>query len=121
MTDISTYRAQIGLFNLRYKRLKSKPSKISFFKYNVFSFIFIFLILGAQTCNNFSKVKQLSCNKCNHMIHGNISANGTYKFITWNKGNSLFSNKIDDIKYILDEFSPNIFLSVRPILRYITT
>ena len=34
--------------------------------------------------------------------------NRSYKFIQWNKGNSHFNTKIDDLKFVIDQFSPDI-------------
>ena len=60
-------------------------------------------LFGTQINSNYSKFKQNQNNTKNHLIYGNISNNGSYKFATWNKGNSNFNNKIDDIKIILND------------------
>ena len=43
------------------------------------------------------------------MINDNISKNGTYYMMGWNKGNSKFSNKRDDIAITLDRHLPDFF------------
>ena len=57
---------------------------------------------------NYTVSKKLSSNKIAHCINGNIKMHGL-KILHWNKVNSLFNNKIDDIKFILDKYSPHIF------------
>ena len=48
-------------------------------------------------------------NNCNmRRINGNIKA-PSLRIIHWNKGSSKFSNKIDDIKLVIDKFRPHIF------------
>lgn len=51
---------------------------------------------------------QKSNNKRSHCMNGNIKFNNL-KFAHFNKGNSNFMNKIDDICYILHKFRPHIF------------
>ena len=41
-------------------------------------------------------------------INGNIKA-PSLRIIHWNKRSSKFSNKIDDIKLVIDKFRPHIF------------
>ena len=41
------------------------------------------------------------------MIHGNISSKGIYKVKTWNKGNSSYHNKVDDIHLTSSDFPPD--------------
>ena len=110
MIDICQYRTSIGSFYLKtfkYKfkyKSKSNPQN-SNFKINL---ILIFLIFGAQINDNFDKITSTQNNKLSHIIHGNISKNGSYKIVSWNKGNSLFQNKLDDIKFIIGNISPDI-------------
>ena len=47
-------------------------------------------------------------NNMTRQIHGNIKA-PSLRFIRWNKGCSKFSNKIDDIKLVIDNFCPHLF------------
>ena len=71
-------------------------------KFIPFLFFYITLSLfGSQINSNYYKFKQNHNNSNKHITYGNISKNGSYKFATWNKGNSNFDNKIDDIKIIL--------------------
>ena len=51
---------------------------------------------------------QKSNNQRSHDLHGNIKFNNL-KFAHFNKGNSNFMNKIDDICYIIHKFKPHIF------------
>ena len=51
--------------------------------------------------------KNLSNNKQAHILNGNIKIN-RLKILHWNKGNSLFKNKLDDIYFVLDKFQPHI-------------
>ena len=55
--------------------------------------ILLFFLFGVNINNTFSKVCQVSNNKTNHMINGNISKKGTLTLLTWNKGNSTFKTK----------------------------
>ena len=89
---------------MKYKSYTKNP-KCNFLYY----LFFYFLILGNQISNTFKKICKLNCNKKNHAVNGNISSGGTYKMITWNKGNGNFSNKRDDICITLDRFNPDIF------------
>ena len=43
------------------------------------------------------------------MLNGNISKKGTLSLFTWNKGNSTFKNKRDDILVTLERYRPDIF------------
>ena len=44
-----------------------------------------------------------------HAPNGNISKNGSYFFNNWNKGNSTFSNKQNDIGTKIDRYKPDFF------------
>ena len=112
MTDIQTHRSRIGLFNFKTFSFKNKKYNHKNSKVPFFNFLFIFLLLlGAQNENNFSKVSQTKVNSSKHIDNGNISAKGNLKFYHWNKGNSNFCNKVDDIHFIIHQFSPD-FLSI---------
>ena len=71
--------------------------------------ILIFFLLGVNINNNYSKVRQESSNKINHMLNGNIMKKGTLTLLTWNKGNGTFKNKRDDILLIIERYRPDIF------------
>ena len=71
--------------------------------------ILIFFLLGVNTNNNFSKVSQVSNNKINHTLNGNIMKKGTLTLLTWNKGNGTFKNKRDDILVTIERYRPDIF------------
>ena len=48
--------------------------------------------------------------KQTHYILGNILKQGSLKLIHFNKGNSKFSNKINNIVYVIGKHKPDIFL-----------
>ena len=78
------------------------------YQFLLFLHIYFYISLfGTQINSNYSKFKQIQNNTIHHLTYGNISNNGSYKFATWNKGNSNFHNKIDDIKIILNDISPD--------------
>ena len=66
-------------------------------------------LLGVTINNTFSKICQVANNKINHTINGNISKKGTLTLFTWNKGNSTFQNKRDDILVTIERYRPDIF------------
>ena len=113
MTDLQSYRSHIGLFNLKTFSFKTKKCNKTHSKVPFDTFSFIFLLLGAQICNNFSKANQAKLNNSKHTENGNISPKGNLKFYHWNKGNSNFSNKVDDINFILEQ----ILLTFCPYVR----
>ena len=59
--------------------------------------------------NSYSKVCQTMNNKVLHANNGNISKKGNFSLFSWNKGNSLFSNKRDYILVTLDRYHPELF------------
>ena len=69
--------------------------------------MFFIMIMSAQVNNNFSKCKAKNLNRSQHICNGNIKSN--LKILHWNKGNSNFYNKIDNVYTILDQNKPNIF------------
>ena len=54
-------------------------------------------------------ISKKGINKIVKAINGNISKNGSYFLMSWNKGNSKFSNKRDNILITLDRHMPDIF------------
>ena len=123
MISIQSYRLSIGLFQFKSRNLKVKNStyedkfrgkggrdKISAKGVKInFKIILLFFLLGVNINNTFSKVCQVSNNKINHSINGNISKKGTLTLFTWNKGNSTFQNKRDDILVTIERYRPDIF------------
>ena len=65
--------------------------------------------MGVNLNNTFSKVCQINNNRINHTVNGNISKKGTITLFTWNKGNSTFKNKRDDILLTIERYKPDIF------------
>ena len=53
-------------------------------------------------------INQKTRNRVIKAINGNISKNGSYFMMSWNKGNSKFTNKRDDISITLDRHMPDI-------------
>ena len=79
-----------------------KQFKIKFFRRISFQLIY----------KDFKKVKfiygkNLRNNKQAHITNRNIKIH-SLKILHWNKGNSLFINKIDDINFILDKYKPHL-------------
>ena len=123
MILIQSYRISIGLFQFKSRNLKANNStyedkirgkgdrdkiRARGVKIN-FKIILLFFLLGVNINNTFSKVCQVSNNKINHSINGNISKKGTLTLFTWNKGNSTFQNKRDDILVTFERYRPDIF------------
>ena len=123
MISIQSYRLSIGLFQFKSRHFKVNNStyedkirgkggrdKISAKGGKInFKIILLFFLLGVNINNTFSKVCQVSNNKINHSINGNISKKGTLTLFTWNKGNSTFQNKRDDILVTIERYRPDIF------------
>ena len=59
--------------------------------------------------NSYGKRCQEANNKNNHSLNGNISKKGTITLFSWNKGNSTFGNKRDDILVTIERYKPDIF------------
>ena len=112
---LDSYRQNIGLFNntlYRHFSLKNykhnfkhtyshnkhfkKPSHKPIGPILIFLLIFIFSNLNI----NYIKCNQNINNKKSHIYNGNIKLT-SIKFIHFNKGNSKFENKIDDIHFII--------------------
>ena len=47
-------------------------------------------------------------NKNAHSTYGNKMSEGNLKLLLTNKGSSYFENKVDDMSYIIDKYSPHI-------------
>ena len=124
MISLQAYRVSVGIFQFKCSRFKpknltyahknggkilennrSKGDNLSF----IIKIVLIFFLLGVNTNNNYSKVCQASNNRTSHTLNGNISKKGTLTLLTWNKGNSTFKNKRDDILVTLDRYKPDIF------------
>ena len=105
------YRCAIGTFNILLNTFRSKdPNKNFSFSFHTLRKMFLFIFSIWNFINDsFSKILQSKNNKTNHMVHGNISGGGTYKLLTWNKGNSNFSNRRDDVLISLNRHNPDIF------------
>ena len=58
-----------------------------------------------QPIPNFRKVN----NRLAHSYNGNKSQNKNINFLHWNKGNSLFKNKSEEIKILCKQHRPDIF------------
>merc|ERR1711867_242832 len=105
MISIQAFRISVGLFQFKFRSLKPKNStyadksrgnrgKKNSLKGGKLGFnikiILLFFLLGVNINNTFSKVCQVSNNRNNHTLNGNISKKGTLTLFTWNKGNSTF-------------------------------
>ena len=113
------YRIYIGIFSNAYLFFR-KSLKCN--KYNRTSHrrarpatLFLIFILAIYGCNplsqscSYSRSKQLSHNRIMKAKNGNIVIkNYKLKICHVNKGNSLFKNKIPEIRNIIDEHSPDI-------------
>ena len=116
MITIQQYRVSVGNFNIksltfkikrpiyRSKLSKSgyKESKMGFSRGLALKIILISLLFGVNINNSYSKVCKANSNKVNHIINGNISKKGFLSLYTWNKGNSSFRNRRDDIEVTLE-------------------
>ena len=110
---IESYRINIGTFNnrpLKTHKSFSKHNTNKNFKFNKNLKIYLLLIIffTITQSNNFSITRQNNNNKLSHILNGNIKLTNI-KIAHFNKGNSKFNNKIDNIHYILDKQKPLIF------------
>ena len=111
MISIQAYRAIIGLFlnnrgkmnsNSYYKGEKVKIARKSILFTLFMARLYLLLLLVStidasnQSCNN----------KVTHIKYGNKQE--SIKVMHWNKGPSLFKNKIDHLKIIIDKYKPHI-------------
>ena len=111
MTTIECYRAAIGLFNLhnniRATKVSNKYLKPRF-SHSLF-LIFCLLLKGCLGYESYGLIVKKSGNKRMHSLNGNISKNGSYFLLNWNKGNRTYSNKKYDISITLDRYKPDFF------------
>merc|ERR1711867_423504 len=104
---IESYRLNIGTFNNRpHKKYKSHSKAninhtFTFNKDLKIYLLFIIFFTITQT-SNFSITLQNNNNKSSHILNGNIKLTNI-KIAHFNKGNSKFDNKLDDIHYIIDK------------------
>ena len=110
---IESYRLNIGTFNNRLHtrhKLCSSTSSSDSFRFNkkvkIYLLCIIFIIITQNS--TFSATIQSTNNKNSHITNGNIKAT-SIKIAHFNKGNSKFDNKLDDIHYIIDKHKPLIF------------
>ena len=110
---IESYSLNIGTFNNRLHtrhKLCSSTSSGDSFRFNKKSKIYLLCIIFIVITQNstFSATIQSTNNKNSHISNGNIKAT-SIKIAHFNKGNSKFDNKLDDIHYIIDKHKPLIF------------
>ena len=125
MISPQAYRISIGIFQVKLSNITTKNStycnlnrsrgdtnkiwpKSRSFCLNPKLFL-IFFLLGVNINNTYSKVIQVSNNRTNHILNGNITKKGNLIFFTWNKGNSSFKTKRDDILITLERYKPDVF------------
>ena len=114
MISLSQYRTAIGIFNFKKNRkfLKVKDSNIMMrgakSKYNIKVALYMLIIyLAVFSSFNYEKCSSDNNNKITHILNGNRNGNNI-KFFHWNKGSSLFQNKVDHLKILIDKYKPNI-------------
>ena len=110
---IQAYRQIIGAYNNRshsLHKLHFSTSSSDSFKFNKNLKIIYLCIAFILITQNSTFLATLQCtnNKNSHILNGNIKAT-SIKIAHFNKGNSKFDNKIDDIHYIIDTHKPLIF------------
>ena len=117
---IQSYRLDIGTFNNKlhtHYKLRSSTSSNDSFRFNknlkIFFLCIVFIIITQNS--TYSATLQSTNNKNSHILNGNIKAT-SIKIAHFNKGNSKFDNKIDDIHYIIDTHKPLIFLFLKLII-----
>ena len=111
--DVSQYRQSIGCFNSRIycNRKCNVPSQCNNdFEYGfIFSsgcwIIVVYLMLFLLAKYLYCGISRKYRNKLAHAKNGNIRLNNI-KILHWNKGNSKFENKLDELRIILDKFKP---------------
>ena len=123
MISIQQYRVAVGNFNLKAYYFKvncstngSKGAKRGSYKIKAgflmrfgLKILIFAIIFGLNANNNYSKVCKESNNKLNHILNGNRSKSGFLSLYTWNKGNSIFRNRRNDIEVTLERYKPDIF------------
>ena len=111
MISLTQHRWAIGTFGPN-KKVKLKiplnTKNQCNFKTTI-AFIF-WCLLGSMGYYGHSLYLKNSSNKHNHSKYGNIVKDrNNFKFLHWNKGNSNFQNKLNDIYSTIQGFSPDIF------------
>ena len=115
MISPQAYRISIGIFNVKSSNylaknstycngrgeIKKNRTKSSRFGLNL-KILIIFFLIGVQVNNTYSRVLKATNNRTNHILNGNITKKGNLVLFTWNKGNSSFKNKRDDIIITLE-------------------
>ena len=108
--SLSEYRSRIGSF---FPKNSPKPSKttkltstINKFNKKLASMLLMILILATCMPNYSTSLytNHKANNKAQHILNGNHQLN----ILHWNKGKSLFHNKLNDIDAILDKFKPHV-------------
>ena len=123
MISIQAYRVSVGTFQFNFSKVRSKGSTYGKNRGNGgknkcrlgytlgwgIKTILLLFLLGVNVNNTYGKVCKDSCNKTNHILNGNISKRGNISLYTWNKGNSSFKNRRDDILVTLERYKPDVF------------
>ena len=99
------YRSKIGLFTSNYTS-KSKPPKTNTpLKIKItYTTLFLTIFTLMPLYPNTSYPTHKNNNKLQHILNGN----SYLSLVHWNKGKSLFHNKLNDIDMVLDKFKPHI-------------
>lgn len=63
--------------------------------------------MGKFLSGNYTKSKNQGVIKQSHINYGNIKIHNL-KCLHWNKGNSLFRYKLNDIFFVLVKYKPNV-------------
>ena len=120
--SIVQFRISIGTFNNISREYKS--NKLKFFKcgdnkgkhfkggdkktWYIRCLITCFAIMLIPTlATTYAQYLQGKINSHQHTLNGNTTLNNL-KVLHWNKDNSLFTNKLDDLFFLIDQFSPHI-------------
>ena len=113
MVSVEIYRMRIGIFNYRgkkYGRKMYKSCKMNASKVGTYMSIFrsiVKLCFFLLIFSNFQNSSYELSNKMNHIKYGN-RGNNSLKILHWNKGSSLFRNKIYHLKIVFDKYKPNV-------------
>ena len=123
MISIQAYRVSVGIFQSKSFNIRPKCSTYGTNRANRanneyrvgyklglgIKIILLLLVFGVNLNNGYSKVCKESCNKINHILNGNITKKGNLSLYTWNKGNSCFKNRRNDILVTLERYKPDVF------------
>ena len=123
MISIQAYRVSVGIFQSKFFKIRPKCSTYGINggnrgknDYRIgnklglgIKILLLLVLFGVNVNNNYSKVCKESSNKINHILNGNISKKGNLSLYTWNKGNSSFKNRRDDILVTLERYKPDVF------------